>query len=91
MKSIFAILAVLVCASLVSAQQPETARPQGGIPVYAPRTSYEEVGRLYPTPYVVPTVWAHYRFRPHHLGRAMYGPWKVRYSPGPPMMYVPAN
>jgi hypothetical protein len=86
MKSIFAIFAVLVCASLASAQQP-----QGGTPVYAPRTSYEEVGRLYPAPYVVPTVWAHYHYRPHQLGRAIYGPWKVRYSPGPPMLYVPAN
>lgn len=89
MKSIFAVLAVLFCASFAFAQQPETSKPQGGIPVYAPRTSYEEVGRLYPTPYVVPTVWAHYRYR--RLGHSVYGPWKVRYSPGPPMIYVPAN
>lgn len=91
MKSIYALITLLLvslASFAVAADQPEP-QPQGGIPVYVPEVRHREVGRLYPTPYVVPTYWRHYNYRPTAVGRAALGPWRVRYSPGPPMLYVP--
>lgn len=85
---------VLLCLATVTCGQEQwpaaTQLPQpGGIPVYG--YTPVEVGRLYPTPYYVPTVYRHYRWRPTLLGRALLGSWNVQHSPGPPMLYVPAG
>lgn len=95
MKNLCVLLAVLCMLCLVvsaRAEGPTDLQPsqvQGGIPVYAPEVHLKEVGRVYPAPLIVPSYWREYRYRPTHLGRALYGPYRVRYTPGPPLMYVP--
>lgn len=100
MKSILASIALLLTSVVSAASATDApvyaphygvpvATPYYGVPIYAPEIRFKEVGRLYPTPYVVPTYWRNFHYRPTAIGRAARGPWRVSYSPGPPMLYVP--
>lgn len=86
MRFPFVLACLLLCLSTTPAAK---SQERSGIPVYRPVTVYQEIGRLQPVPFVVPTYWQHYSPRPTRVGQFFFGPWRSYRSPGPPMLFVP--